>query len=106
VKDGIRCELVKLHTINKKKPTKKFVGRKRQTAEKEGEEHHPITARGLRDPLGAWKLDGVLGGDEAVRPSFLHLLLLDSRTHPVGHGVRSVSLGHDVLRGKVLHAHL
>jgi hypothetical protein len=36
VKDGIRCELVKLHTINKKKPTKKFVGRKRQTAEKEG----------------------------------------------------------------------
>jgi hypothetical protein len=29
VKDGIWCELIKLHTINKKKPTKKFVGRKR-----------------------------------------------------------------------------
>jgi hypothetical protein len=29
MKDGVRCELVKLHTINKKKPTKKFMGRKR-----------------------------------------------------------------------------
>jgi hypothetical protein len=29
VKDRIRCELVKLHTINKKKPMKKFVGQKR-----------------------------------------------------------------------------
>jgi hypothetical protein len=53
VEDRIRCELVKLHTINKKEPTKKFVGRKRQSAEEEGEEHHPITARGLRDPLSA-----------------------------------------------------
>jgi hypothetical protein len=29
MKDGIRRELMKLHTINKKKPMKKFVGRKR-----------------------------------------------------------------------------
>jgi hypothetical protein len=29
VKDEIRCELMKLHTINKKKPTKKFMGRKK-----------------------------------------------------------------------------
>jgi hypothetical protein len=106
VEDIIRCELVKLHTINKKKPTKKFVGRKRQTAEEEGEEHHPITARGLRDLLGAWELDGVLGGDEDVRPSLLHLFLLDSRAHPVGHGVHHLSVGHDVLRRKVLHVHL
>jgi hypothetical protein len=106
VKDGIRCELVKLHTINKKKPMKKFVGRKRKTAEKEGEEHHPITARGLRDPLGAWKLAGVLGGDEAVRSSLLHLPLLDSRAHPIGRRVRILSLGHDILGRKVLHTHL
>jgi hypothetical protein len=35
MENGVRCELVKLHTINKKKPTKKLVGRKRQTAEEE-----------------------------------------------------------------------
>jgi hypothetical protein len=96
---------MKLHTINKKKPTKKFVGRKRKTAEEEGEEHHPITARGLRDPLSAWKFDGVFAGDEAVRPRLLHLPLLDSRSHPVGHGVCQFSLGHDVFRCKVLLAH-
>jgi hypothetical protein len=97
---------MKLHTINKKKPTKKFTGRKRKIAEEEGEEHHPITARGLRDPLSAWKLDGILAGDEAVRPRLLHLLLLDIRLHPVSRGVCRFSLGHDVLRRKVLHAHL
>jgi hypothetical protein len=56
MEDGVRCELVKLHTINKEKPTKKLVGRKRKAAEEEGKEHYPITARGLRDPLGAGNL--------------------------------------------------
>jgi hypothetical protein len=79
MENGVRCELVKLHTVNKKKPTKKFVGRKGQTVEEEGKEHHSITARGLRDLLGAGKLDGVIGGDEAVRLGLLHLLLQDSR---------------------------
>jgi hypothetical protein len=106
VKDGIWCELMKLHTINKKKPMKKFVGRKRKTAEEEGEEHHPVTARGLWDPLSAWKLDGILAGDEAICPRLLHLLLLDRRSHPVSRGDCRFSLGHDVLRCKVLHAHL
>jgi hypothetical protein len=97
---------MKLHTINKKKPMKKFVGRKRKSAEEEGEEHHLITAQGLQDPFSAWKLDGVLARDEAISPSLLHLLLLDSRSHPVSHGVGRFSLGHTVLRCKVLHAHL
>jgi hypothetical protein len=57
VKYRVRCELVKLHTVNKEKPTKKFVGRKRKAAEEKGKEHYPITAWGLRDPLSAWKLD-------------------------------------------------
>jgi hypothetical protein len=35
MENGVRYELVKLHTINKKKPTKKLVGRKRQTTEEE-----------------------------------------------------------------------
>jgi hypothetical protein len=58
MEDGVRCELVKLHTINKEKPTKKLMGRKRKSAEEEGKEHFPVTARGLRDPLGAGDLNG------------------------------------------------
>jgi hypothetical protein len=106
MENGVRCELVKLHTVNKKKPTKKFMGRKRQTTEEEGKEHHPINARGLRDPLGAGKLDGVVAGAEAVCLGLLHLLLQDGRRHPASRGVRCLSLGHLVLRCKVLHAHL
>jgi hypothetical protein len=87
VQKRVRCELVKLHTVNKEKPTKKFMGRKRKTAEEESEEHYPITTRGLRDPFSAWKLDRILGGDEAVRPGLLHLLLHDGRGHPAGHSV-------------------
>jgi hypothetical protein len=57
VEDGVRCELVKLHTINKEKPTKKLVGRKRKATEEEGKKHYPIAARGLRDPLSAGELN-------------------------------------------------
>jgi hypothetical protein len=53
VQKRVRYELVKLHTINKEKPTKKLVGRKRKTAEEERKEHYPITTRGLQDPLSA-----------------------------------------------------
>jgi hypothetical protein len=106
MEDRVMCELVKLHTVNKKKPTKKFVGRKRQSVEKEGEKYHPITARGLRDPLGAGEFDGVVARDEAIRFGLLHLLLQDSRRHPAGRRVRCLSLGYLVLRRKVLHAHL
>jgi hypothetical protein len=66
VKDGIRCELVKLHTIKIEKPTKEFVGRKRESAKEEGKEHHPIAARGLGDPFGAREFDGVIVGDETI----------------------------------------
>jgi hypothetical protein len=86
VQKRVRCEPVKLHTVNKEKPTKKFVGRKRKTAEEESEEHYPITTRGLRDPFSAWKLDRILGREEAVRPGLLHLLR-DGRGHPAGRGV-------------------
>jgi hypothetical protein len=96
VKKGVRCELVELHTINKEKPTEKLMGRKRKAAKEEGKEYYPITARGLRDPLSAWKLYGILGGDEAVHPGLLHLLQSDGRAYPVGgRGV----LVHGVLGG-------
>jgi hypothetical protein len=92
---------MELHTIDKEKPTEKLVGRKGETAEKESKEHYPITARRLRDPFSARKFDGVLGGDEAVRPGLLHLLLCDGGAHPVG----GRSLGHGALGGQVFHAH-
>jgi hypothetical protein len=96
VQKRVRCELVKLHTVNENKPTKELVGRERQTTEEESEEHYPITTRGLRDTLCAWKLDRILGGDEAVRPGLLHLLLRDGRFHLAGRSV-GFSLGHGVL---------
>jgi hypothetical protein len=87
---------VELHTVDKEKPTKKLVGRKRKTAEKESKEHYPITAGGLRDPLSAGKFYGILGGDEAICPGLLHLLLGDGGAHPVGGGR---GLGHGILGG-------
>jgi hypothetical protein len=96
MKIRIRCELVKLHTINKEKPTKELVGRKRKTTEEKIEEHYPITTRGLQDPLSTRKFDGILGGDEAICPGFLHLLRRDGRANKLGgRGV----LGHGVLGG-------
>jgi hypothetical protein len=96
VKKRVWCELVELHTVDKEEPMEKLVGRKRKATEEESKEHYPITARGLRDPLSAWKLDGVLGGDEAVHLGLLYLLLRDGGTHPAG-GRRG--LGHGVLGG-------
>jgi hypothetical protein len=39
VENGVWCELVKLHTVNKEKPTEKLVGRKRKAAEEEAKEY-------------------------------------------------------------------
>ena len=41
VQDGIWRELMQLHAVNEKKPTKEFVGRDRKAAKEEGEEHYP-----------------------------------------------------------------
>jgi hypothetical protein len=92
---------VELYTVNKQKPTKKFVGRERETSEEKSKKHYPIAARGLRDPFGTGEDDGIFGGDEAVRLGLLHLLLGDGGVNPAGGG----GFGHDVLSGQVLHAH-
>jgi hypothetical protein len=59
-------EPVKLHTINKEKPTKKFVGRERKTTQEKSKEHHPIAARGLGDALGAGEDDLILFNEESL----------------------------------------
>jgi hypothetical protein len=66
MQNGIWCELMKLHTINKKKPTKELVGRKGKTAQNKGKKHHPKAAFGLGDPFGAREDDLIIIGDEAV----------------------------------------
>jgi hypothetical protein len=87
---------VKLHTVNKEKPTKKLVGRKRKAAEKESKEHYPKATWGLRDPLSTGKPDGIRARDEVVRLGLLQLLLGDDRAHPAG---GRGCLGHGVLGG-------
>jgi hypothetical protein len=57
---------MKLHTINKKKPTKELVGRKGKTAQEKGEKHHPKAISGLGDPFGAREDDLIVIGDEAI----------------------------------------
>jgi hypothetical protein len=96
--------MVKLHTINKKKPTKEFVGRKGKTAQKIGKEHHPKTISGLGDPLSAGEDNLVVVGDEAVRSGLVQLLLRKGRRHPVHRDVRPLS--HLVLLRLMLHAYL
>jgi hypothetical protein len=67
VKKRIWCELIQLHTVHKQ-PTKKFVGRKRETVEKESKEHHPESYQRQRDGLVLGKMISVEAGRN---PSFL-----------------------------------
>jgi hypothetical protein len=71
MQNRIWCELMKLHTINKKKPTKELVGRKGKTAQKKGEKHHPKAISGLRDPFSVWDDDLIIVGDEAISPGLV-----------------------------------
>jgi hypothetical protein len=106
IQNGIWCELMKLHTINEKKPTKELVGRKGKTAQKKGKKHHPKTAFRFGYPFGAREDDLIVIGDEAISLGLLQILLREHRRHPAGRGVRSLPLGHLVLLRHMLHAHL
>jgi hypothetical protein len=48
---------MQLHAVNKKKSTKKFMGRKRKSTEKERKKHHPVARLWVRDNLGAGEGD-------------------------------------------------
>jgi hypothetical protein len=104
VQDRVWCELVKLHTINKKKPTKAFMGRKGKTAQEKGEEHHPKTISGLGDSFSAGEDNLVVVRDETLRSGLVQLLLRKDRRYPADRGV--LPLGHLVFLRLVLHAHL
>jgi hypothetical protein len=106
VENRVWCELVKLHTVDEKKPTKELVGRERKTAQEKIRKHHPKAARGLGDALSARESDLIIGGDEAIGVGFLQILLLENRWHPASRGVRSDVLAHLVLLRASLDAHL
>jgi hypothetical protein len=97
VKNRVWCELVKLHTVHEKKPTKELMGREKKTTQEKSKKHHPDAARGLGDALRAREGDLIIVGDEAVSSGLVQILLLEIRRHPAGRGVHSVALAHLVL---------
>jgi hypothetical protein len=106
VDNRVWCELVKLHTIDKKKSTKELMGRERKSVQEKIKEHHPKAARGLGDAISARESDLIIGRDEAIGLGFLQILLLELRWHPAGRRVRSDVLAHLVLLCASLDAHL
>jgi hypothetical protein len=105
VKNRVRCDLVKLHIVHEKKPTKELVGRERKTAQEKRKKHHPEAARGLGDPLSAREGDLIIIGDEAISMGLVQILLLEIRRNPAGRGVCGLALAHLVLLRTSLDAH-
>jgi hypothetical protein len=97
---------VKLHSVHKEKPTKKLMGRERETAQEKCKKHHPEAARGLGDALSAREDDLIVVGDETISLGLGEILLLEIRRHPAGRCIGSVALPHLVLLRKGLDAHL
>jgi hypothetical protein len=77
VENQIWCELVKLHTIDKKKSTKEFMGRERKSAQEKIKEHHPKNTQGLEDAISAREDNLIVIGDKAISLGLLQILLLE-----------------------------
>jgi hypothetical protein len=77
VENRIWFELVKLHTVDKKKSTKEFVGRERQSAQKKIKKYHPKATRGLGDTINAREGNLIVIEDEAISLGLLQIFLLD-----------------------------
>jgi hypothetical protein len=102
----IWCELVKLHTVDKKKSMQEFMGRERKSAKEKIKEHHPKATRGLGDAISAREDNLIILGDETISLGLFQIFLLELRGHPAGCGIPSLPLGHLVLLRPMLHAHL
>jgi hypothetical protein len=105
MQDQIRRELVKLHAINEKKPTKKFMGRKRKTAEEESKEHNPITAQELGDALGAGEDDRCRSSEEPLPLGLVQIGFLKLRGNPLGRHAGAFLLRHLLLMRNLLRGH-
>jgi hypothetical protein len=94
VEDRIKRELIQLHAINKKEPTKEFVGRKRKAAKEEGGEHHPeIICRARND---------LIAGEHTSMDSWRKSRFLGLGQFPLGNGRCGPAHGRAPLLG-VLH---
>jgi hypothetical protein len=96
---------VKLHAIDKEKPTKKLVGRKRKAAEKKCKEHNPISARRLGDTLVAGEDDRCRFWKKALLFGFLQIGLLERRGNPLGGHTAAPLLHHFLSMRNLLDGH-
>jgi hypothetical protein len=106
VQDRVRRELMKLHAVNKKKPTEEFMGRKREFMQEESKKRHPIAIRGLGDVFGAGEDDLVPFGDEPLLLGLGVIALPKLRGHPAGRRIGDLLFPHLVLVGKAFYTHL
>jgi hypothetical protein len=106
VQNGVWHELVKLHAINKEKPMKKLVGRKRKFAQEKSKEHHPIAAQGLGDALRAGEDNLIPFDEESLFLGLGQISLFELRGHPAGHCVSAFLLQHLILVHDSLDRHL
>jgi hypothetical protein len=73
---------MQLHAVNKKQPTKKFMGRERKTAEKEGKKHHLEARLWMRDDLRAGEDDLGRGCQKTLLPSLSQICFCESGSGP------------------------
>jgi hypothetical protein len=106
VQDRIWREVVKLHAVNKEKPMKKFVGRKRKTTEEEGKKHHPIAARAFGDAFGAGKDDLLPSDEEPVPLSLGQIGFFELIRHPAGRRISALLIRHRFLVSDSLYGHM
>jgi hypothetical protein len=97
---------VKLHTVDKKKSTKEFMGRERKSTQEKIKEHHPKATWGLGDAVSARENNLIITRDEAISLDLLQILLLELQGHLASHGIPSLPLGHLVFLRQMLHKHL
>jgi hypothetical protein len=106
VQDRIWRDLVKLHAVNKKKPTEEFVGRERKTTQKKSKEHHPIAARELGDAFGAGEDDLLPSDEESIPLALEQIEFFEFQRNPTGRRVSALLLHHRFLVSDSLYRHL
>ena len=76
---------MQLNTVDKEKPTKKFVVRKGHTSNEEVEKNHPPPIAGARDHLVAGEAQGSLIGEDSHLLELLVAPLAELRSLPPGY---------------------
>jgi hypothetical protein len=96
---------MQLHAVNKKQPTKKFMGRERKTVEKEGKKHHPEVRLQVRDNLEAGEDDLGRGHQKALLLSVSQICFHESGSGPAHSLLLHGFLRHLVAMGNALDGH-